>query len=198
MKTIKDSRVDWIQIVLIGLVAPFFIFPSMKYIWVLCVVPGIWILRWMVKKEFFEKTILDWAIIILFIQVFITCIIVPDIGFSLPKIAGVLFGLAVFYSLVALLKSEKLIKLGIFGFLCGGFFLSVGCLLGGKWCSDKFVTGIFPKASKIILKIGKNVPKIRWNLPGAEEGFNSNAIAGILIVIFPFFLVISYYYLRLK
>jgi len=190
-KIIKNSWIDWIQVFLIGLIAPFFLFPSMKYVWVLFIIPGIWICRWIVKKYFFERTALDWAVFVLFIYVFATCVIVPDLDFSLPKIAGVLLGLAVFYSIVALLKSKKLIKLGVIVFLGGGFILSVFSILGIRWSSEIYL-------DKIVSKIAKIIPKIKWNLPGAEEGFNSNAIGGTLILIIPLCLVLLLLCLKRK
>ena len=187
----KNTWVDWIQLFLIGLIAPFFLFPSMKYVWIFLIVPVIWICRRMVKKEFFKRTVLDWAMAILIIPVLATCIIVQDLGFSLPKIAGFLYGLAFFYSVVALLGSEKLIKWGIVGFLGAGLMLSVIGILGMKWDREVFF-------SEIIYKIEKIIPKIHWNLPGAEEGFNSNAIGGTLILIIPLCLVLFFSHFNRK
>ena len=187
----KDSFVDWAQLFLLGLTAPFFLFPSMKYVWVFFIIPLILISRWLAKNRFYERSILDWAIAILLIQVFATCIIVPDIIFSLPKIAGVLFGIAFFYSIVALMTSKKLIRLGILGFLGAGLLLSIICIFGIKWHREFYFKTIITKAENII-------PKIRWNLPGAEEGFNSNAIGGTLILIIPLCLTLCIVHLKRK
>ncbi|NQT81109.1 MAG: O-antigen ligase family protein [Candidatus Aminicenantes bacterium] len=192
--------IDWIQLFLIGLTAPLFLFPSMKYIWIFLIIPGIWICRWIIKRHFFERTLLDWAIVILSVQVFATCIIVPDISFSLPKIAGVILGLAFFYSIVALLVSEKLIRWGILAFLVSGFMLSVVGILGisHDWSDMRFNKSIPEIVRNIIFKIAKIIPTIKWNLPGAEEGFNSNAIGGTIILIIPLCLILLIPYLRRK
>jgi len=190
-KLIKNSWIDWIQLLLIGLAAPFFLFPSMKFVWILLILPGIWICRWIVKKQPFERTALDWAVIILLIQVFTTCIIVPDLSFSLPKIAGVLLGVAFFYSIVTLLISEKLIKWGIISFLGAGLLLSTISVLGIRWDREIYFV-------KMISNLKEIIPKIKWNLPGAEEGFNSNAIGGILILIIPLSLLFFLSYLKRK
>lgn len=176
--TKKYFWVDWLQLFLIGLTAPLFLFPSMKYVWAVLIIPMIWICRRIIKKRFFARTVLDWALVILLIQVFATCVIVPDLGFSLPKIAGVLLGLAFFYSIVALLTTEKLIKWGIIAFLGAGLILSVVGILGMQWnLADDF--------EKIANTFENISPKINWNLPGAKEGFNPNAIGGTLILIIP-------------
>ena len=187
---IKSSWIDWIQFILIGLLAPFFLFPSMKYIWILFIVPLIWIWRRVAKKDFFERTILDWAIFILAIQVFATCFIVPDFAFSLPKIAGVLFGIAFFYSITALLKTDKLIRAGIILFLGGGLVLSFIGILGMIRSNVKYLDELF--------KISTLIPKINFNLPGAEKGFHWNAIGGTLILIIPLYIILIFLYLRRK
>lgn len=176
---------------MIGLLAPFFLFPSINYIGLFIIIPLIWICRRIVKKEFIERTILDWAIAILLIQVFATCIIVPDLSFSLPKIAGVLFGVFFFYSAVALLISRKLIKFGIAAFLGGGLILSVISVVDMVWLPIVYF-------NKIIPKIAEKSPKIKWNLPGAEQGINPNALAGILILIFPLCLLLFFSHLKGK
>ena len=180
----NKSWIDWVQVVLIGLAAPFFLFPSMRYVFVLFIVPAVLICRRTVKKQFFERTGLDWAIIILSIQVFATCIIVPDVGFSLSKIAGVIFGFAFFYAIVGLLISEKLIKWGLLAFLGSGVVLSIVGILGIIWKKEIFLS--------------KNIPRIKWNLPGAEEGLNPNALGGTLLLVIPLSLVLFFPYFKRK
>ena len=186
INVIKSSWIDWTQFIIIGLLAPLFLFPSLKYAWVFLLVPAIWIWRRIAKKSFFEKTILDWAIFILTIQVFATCLIVPDLAFSHPKIAGVLFGIAFFYSITALLKTDKLIRAGIFLFLSGGLVLSFIGILGMIRSNVKYLDFLY--------KISKPIPKINFNLPGAEEGFHPNAVGGTLIFMIPLYLVLTFFY----
>jgi len=187
---IKNSWIDWIQFTLIALLAPFFLFPSMKYVWILLIVLFIWIWRLVAKKNFFERTILDWAIFTLAIQVFATCLIVPDLAFSLPKIAGVLFGIIFFYSLIALLKTETLLKAGIVVFLGGGLILSIIGIFGMIRENVKYLDALF--------KISTLIPKIDFNLPGAEKGFHWNAIGGTIILIIPIYIILIFLYLRQK
>ena len=184
--------IDWIQLILICLIAPLFLFPSMKHAWIFLIVPIIWICRWVVKGRFFERTTLDWVIVVLLIQVISTTIIVPNLGFSLPKIAGAFFGLVFFYSVIGLIKSEKLMKLGILAFLTAGLMLSIIGILGIQWDTSEIYS------DKIIPKIEKIIPKIDWNLSGAEEGFNSNAIGGTLILIIPLCLTLFVSYIKGK
>lgn len=186
----ENSWIDWVQLILVGLVAPFFLFPSLKYTWILLIVPSIWIWRFIIKKKIFERSILDWAIFILAFQVFATCLIVPDLAYSLPKITGVLFGIAFFYSITALLKTEKLIKAGIVLFLGGGLILSVIGILSMTSSRDKHF-------DELII-ISKFIPKINFNPQGAETGLNPNPLGGTLVLIIPLYLVTTFLYLRRK
>ena len=183
---IKDRRkyfwLDWVQFCLVVLLAPLFLFPSMKTIWIIGIVPIVWAFRWMKRKEPFERTILDLAIGVLAVAVFVTCLIVPDISFSLPKIAGVLFGLFWFYSAVALLKREMLMKWGIVALLGAGLVLGVG----GSF--DMIKGAEFPSIGKVL----KIVPEIKLKLPGAEQGINPNPLAGTLILVIPLSLILIF------
>ena len=132
----------------------------------------------MVKKRFFERTILDWAIAVLLIQIFMTILFAYNPEFSRPKIFGVLFTIFFFYAIVALLSTETLIKFSLLFFLGGGLILSVFSIVNMNWYP-------ITHFNKIIPEISEYIPKINWNLPGAERGINPNALAGILILVFP-------------
>lgn len=184
MLTIKYNWIDWFQIFSLIILAPFFLFPSMERTWVFLIVPSILIGRWIIKRQFLERTILDWAILLLSIQIFVSCLIVPDIGFSLPKIACALFAIVLFYAIVALLKTIKLIRIGVILFIGGGLLFSILGLLG-----------MFTKEEKhldLLMKIKEQIPQINFNLPGAGEGFHPNAVGGTLILIIPLFFIFVY------
>jgi putative inorganic carbon (HCO3(-)) transporter len=186
----KENWIDWVQLILIALLAPLFFFPSMKYLALFFIIPALWIWRWVIKKNYVERSIFDLPILILLIQAFATCLIVPDPAFSLPKIAGVLFGIAFFYSLIALIKTENLLKAGIGLFLAGGMMLSFVGILGMIRTNEKYLDRLS--------KISKIIPKINLNLPGAEEGFHPNAVGGALILIIPLYLILFFLYFRRK
>jgi O-antigen ligase len=122
--------------------------------------------------------------LILTIQVFATCLIVHDLAFSLPKIAGLLFGITFFYAIAALLKTEKIIITGIVLFLLGGFILSTIGMLGMIRPGSKYSDKLF--------KISALIPNVSFDLPGAEEGFHPNAVGGTLILIIPLYLVLIF------
>jgi O-antigen ligase len=138
----------------------------------------------LITKQFAVRGALDWPLSIIFIQICITCLIVPDLSFSLPKVMGALFGIAVYYALFPVLKNEKLIKTSIFTFLGGGVLFSLVSFLGMKTLEKSVID--------LLVKIRAKLPQMDFRLPGAEEGFHPNAIGGTLILIIPLFLIFLY------
>jgi len=191
----KISYLDWIQAGILLVLSPFFLFPRVNLTWLYLVVPIIIIFRWWKEGAFFKRTILDWGIGLLLIQVFVTCFVVPDLWFSLPKIAGVVFGVLVFYSMLHVLEKENWIKWGVYGFLgMGGVFTVFGVVgIGMRFGHETDLGSFNDFLYKNLIKI---FPHYNWHLPGAEEGFNPNGVAGTLTLIFPLFLVALYAYLK--
>jgi len=189
---IRADWLKWLQIVLFALLAPFFIFPSVKRTWIFLIVIFFLFVKWGIQKKTFERTVVDWAVFILIIQVFLSSIRTTDLDLSLPKIAGVIYGILVFYIIVDSLNSRKLIQIGCYVFLCGGVVLSVVGILGMK-VSERF----FQRSKlDLLLDIHKKIPKINFNLLGAEEGFNANALAGTLVLVVPVMFVFILYYMQ--
>jgi putative inorganic carbon (HCO3(-)) transporter len=180
---------DWLQAGVLLAVSPLFLFPSMERAWIFLVIPLLWLGRRIIGKRILERTLLDLGIFLLATQVLVTCLIVPNLAVSLPKVAGVIYGIAVFYALVALLNAEKRLKAGVVTFLAGGLAFS---LIG--------LVGMLPfKAAKYadpLVHLRSRIPFLDLRLPGAEEGFHPNAVGGILILILPMFIVSVYQYLR--
>jgi hypothetical protein len=184
---------DWVWFVSLPLLAPLFLFPKPQWSWIFLSVPLILMIRLVNKKRLLPKTLLDWALLVLMLEVLVTCFIVPDINFSLGKIAGMVLGVFVFYGLVALLRTEKLIKTSFLIFLTGGTVLSIIGVLGLSRHDE-------PKYIKSLFKILNSLPKVDFNLPGAETGFHPNALAGAMVLVLPlsFLLLLPYIFSRKK
>ncbi len=186
----KEDLIDWGLAFCLVILAPFFLFPTLERIWIFLIIPIVLIGRGLVKKQIIERTILDWPIFLLSVQVLITCAVVPDIRFSLPKIAGALFGIVSFYAAVNLLKTEKLIKAGIILFLAGSLSFSILGLLGMFTFRIKYLD--------LLAHIKDMLPRVDFRLPGAEEGFHPNAVGGTLVLFIPIFIILTYSFIKLK
>jgi hypothetical protein len=186
MKPFFSRWIDELQALAIIFAAPFFLFPRIGFTWIYLAFPCLWIIRWRLRGRFFENTVIDWAIGLLLIEVVATCLIVPNIRFSLSKIVGTVFGILIFYCLVNLLRTEQRICWGVWGFATLGLGFAILGIVGMNWNSaatEKF-------SSRLISQIGRLIPTQNWRLPGAEEGFNPNAVAGTLLLFSPLLLVL--------
>ena len=191
---------------LLGCLSPLFLFPSLQTIWIVFLFPLFWIFILISRGRLFGRTFFDIPIVILLLQVLATCFLVPDLAFSLPKITGVMFGVLTFYVLSALLVSKDLLKLGIFVYIFSGVIFAGFGILGVSWDYDSLVFSIARLfginltktvfTRKIIPALESVIPRIKLDLPGAEEGFNGNAIGGALLLVIPLALVFFLSYLR--
>lgn len=169
---------DWLPWICLAATSPFFLFPSAKFIWVLCLAPAVWLACGIGRRRFFGWTFLDWPLALLLIQVLATCFVVPDIGHSLPKIAGVLFGMLFYYTSVTLMGAPGLVQGGLFAFAGAGLALSAVSLLYLFWSPEAPFAGV-------VGFFVRHLPRLPWRVPGAELGVNPNVLAGTLILIVP-------------
>jgi O-antigen ligase len=182
--------IDWIQLVLLCILSPLFIFPKEKMSWIFLIIPILWILKKLSNGRFLEPSLLDIPILLILTQILLTTIFVANPIHSFPKVAGFLLSIGLYYALVNILKTKEVIKGGIFLLLTGSFLFSILGLLGMFTFRVKHLT--------LLMKVKELVPFINFKLPGAEEGFHPNAVGGTLILILPLFAVLIFDYIRGK
>ena len=95
----QTYRYSWISLLLIY-PAIFFMTPSRAVVLFWLPLLAGW--RWMAHNRPIPKTSFNPAILLLTIMIAVSAWATPDLAFSLPKIAGLLFGIAVFYMVVDL------------------------------------------------------------------------------------------------
>lgn len=171
------ARGDWAFFAMISAMAPFFLFPSPGKTWIFLFIPLAWAIRAALGQRIIERTLIDLPIVVLIAEALATCIMVTDIGRSLPKVAGLVYGIIFYFVVVALLRQEKLIIPAIAAYLGGGFLFSILGLMGMFTFKVKYLT--------ILEKVKDRLPHINFNLPGAEEGFHPNAVGGTLLLVIP-------------
>jgi putative inorganic carbon (HCO3(-)) transporter len=102
-----------------------------------------------------------------------------DITFSLPKITGILLGVAVFYALAEL--DSRWLRWAVVCYLIGG----VGLAALGTLGAQRLVK--FPVLSSLVTRL----PPALAGMPGAEAGFNPNEVAGALLWFIPLYYVLG-------
>jgi len=133
-------------------------------------VPLIWLARYVGRGRVIRRTPLDWAILLMMVMVLVSLYATFDIAFSLPKVAGMVFAVAVYYAVVEYADSPRRLWIAVGAFLLAGLALSVVGLLGVAWSSK------FP----ILTALTSRLPRLIMGLPGAESGLSGNELAGTL------------------
>jgi len=201
---IRLDRLHWLWLALAG---PFLLFPSSKRSLAMLVVPTVWLLHWFVvsreqratsrpvsmeghgQRSAFRLspsalplTPLNGALLLLALMVLVSLWATYDVVVSLPKISGIVLGLGIFYAFAREGKTPRGWWLVFLLFLGIGFGIAAIGLLGTQWIT---------KISLLTPIVSRLAPRIT-GLPGAEEGFHPNYVAGALLWVIPSFLTFSW------
>ena len=154
--------------------APPLLFPGGWRTLALLGVPLWWLVRRIVRGHFVTRTPLDWPVLILLIQVLVSMWATADVAWSLPKISGLILGIATFYAVVEVGgtgEGDSGLAAAASGLVIGGVGLAFVGALGTRWpgrlAALEFVTARLPIAIR--------------GLPGADSGFNIHELGGALL-----------------
>jgi putative inorganic carbon (HCO3(-)) transporter len=166
------SRYEWLFLLV---VAPLLLFPSPARTPALLAIPTLWICRRVALGHLVPRTPLDAPLVLMTLMVLVSLYATFDIAFSLPKITGMLLGLAVYYAVVEAAADRRSWVLALGGFMLAGVGVAALGLLGTRW-NPKFA---------IFAPILRWLPPRITGLPGAAEGFHPNEVAGALLWVAP-------------
>ena len=176
--------VRW-ELLFVALLAPLLLFPERFGVLAVAGVPVLWGLRWLDQRHFIRRTPLDWSICLLLFMVLVSLLVTFDPALSLPKITGVVLGVACYYGLVARLEQPRELWLGV------GVLIAVGCVVA---LLSLFATSWFDKLP-VIGSLTTLLPVTIRGLPGSPpEGFHPNQIAGALLWPLPLMLILGWHY----
>jgi O-antigen ligase len=98
-----------------------------------------------------------------------------DIGVSLGKVSGVLLGVLLFWAVARFTVTTGRLRLCVGAFVAAGAGLAIIGLLGTSGSAKMPWLG----------QISVRLPWLIRDIPGAEQGFNANAVAGSLALFLP-------------
>jgi putative inorganic carbon (HCO3(-)) transporter len=170
---------DLVSIGALVLLGPLFIFPKEKWNWILLAVVVGFILggRWIIDRRFLPRTPIDGGVALLLAMAFVGVFRIKDMGGSAGKMAGLIYGLVVFYMLIEVLKSVGRMKVAVVVLLAAGLGLAVIGTLGRGEGREAFIAPVESKLPKI--------PLVKLDLTGAETGVNPNPLGGVLLLFIP-------------
>lgn len=141
----------------------------------LAVVPLLWFAARVHTGSWLPRTSLNSVLVMLLAMAGVSLWATYDPLASLGKVAGVLLGVCLVWAVVRWTTTPSRLRAGVAAFLAAGAGLAVIGLLGTNWFSK------FPALEAVISRL----PKAIRGVPGAQEGFHPNEVAGCLILFVP-------------
>lgn len=136
---------------------------------VLLLIPLLWGARRVATGHFVPPTPLDWSLAALLVMVMVSLYATFDLALSLPKVAGVLYGVAVFYALVdAVGDSERRLWAAVALFIVAGLGVAAVGVFATQW------------STKVPILVG-----LTARLPALLSVVNPNEVAGVLLWMTP-------------
>lgn len=165
--------------------APALLFPSYGRLLVLGLVPVIWLSARAAGGRLIPRTPFNAAVGLLLVMVGVSLVVTFDVSQSLGKVSGVLLGVLVFWAVSRWVTTPDRLSLALLAFVLAGGGLALAGLLGADYSrfAERFPGD--PGKMPLFAQIGRLMPQVIRGLPGAETGFNPNAVAGSLVLFIP-------------
>jgi len=164
------------------LLGPLFLFPRRAFVLLFVLIPLVWLARWRVRGRLTPRTPLDVPIILLMGMLAVSVLVSADLERSFPKLAGMLWGIAVYYAIVNWIRSERQVEWWVLGLTALGAGVAIAAFFGTQWS----VSGkLLPS------QVYDWLPRVVANVPGTIQGLiNPNEAGGSLAFVVPFLFVV--------
>jgi len=160
---------------ILAAIAPALLFPTPARLVVLILVPVIWASARLTGRPTIPRTPFNISLGLLLAMIAVSVFVTFDLRLSLAKVTGLTFGILVFWAVTRWTTTTRRLAAAITAFVFAGAGLAVVGLLGTDWVT-KF---------SLFETIVSHVPKAIRGMPGAEQGFHPNEVAGCLILFVP-------------
>lgn len=169
----------WLELLALVVAAPLLAFPTVRPRWsalALLALIVLYLLRWIMRREPWPVTPFNGTLLLfmLVIPVTVWASAWPDL--TLPKLTGLILGLATFRMLAFSVQSRRSLLWAIAAFAVVGLGIWAVGVLGAGWVA-KFAW---------LAPITRRLPRALIGLPGApDSGINLNQLAGALLLYLP-------------
>ncbi len=174
-RPVDQRRFSNIELMLVAISAPVLLFPTFWRLPLAALIPVLWFEMWRRGQRPFPRTPIDPALWPFVVMVVASIAVTPSIALSLGKLCGVALGLATFWALTRWIDTPQRRLAAVAVFIGCGALVAVAGLLGTR------VYSRYPLIEPLALRL----PAIIRGVPGAEDGFNPNAVAGALTIFIP-------------
>ena len=133
------------ELAIVGLLAPWFVFPDPALTpWLMVIPVGLWLFRWAVARRLTVRTSLDVPLLLMALMVCISMLVTVDPLRSFPKITGVYYGLVVFYAMANHVRGASALRLTIAALVVAASGIAIVALLDTNWGGVKIpILGYF-------------------------------------------------------
>ncbi len=151
---------------------PFLMFPNRFTPALVALLALPWLARRLTQGHFTARTPMDWPILILLVMLPVSLWASVDVQRSMPKLYGIILGVAVFYGIVNGVRGEREAWIVAAGLALAGLGVSALALLGTNWASPQVQQYLSPLVSRA---------------PASMHGrFNPNEVGAALCLFIPF------------
>ncbi len=171
-------RFVWAELFLVLLLAPLLAFPPFGHPWLL-LLPFLLPVLWLIKAP--PITPLNGSLLLLLVAVLLSLAASFDIAYSTSKVLGVVLGVAVFFAVVRVVSSSGALDIAIETYAVAGGALAAIGVLGTNWIGKVGA----------LQSLAARMPAVIRGVPGQQEGFQPNAIAGALLFFIPLQLALA-------
>ena len=163
----------------VGVVAPPLMFPERFprsfLFFSLAVLVLIWPIRWLAQKRFTQSTQLDVPILALLLMLPASLYASADFSISLPKLTGILLGIAIFYAVVNTTVTQERVVLLSLLLIVASVLIACVSLVGTGWKGARF---------PFVPRLYQFLPTYAFGLTRTGM-FHPNQVGGTLILFIP-------------
>jgi putative inorganic carbon (HCO3(-)) transporter len=156
-------------------VSPVLLFPTPGRLLVLVAIPVLLIAAYISTGRIVPSTPLNLALYVLLTMVVVSLFVTIDVVLSLGKVCGMILGMSLFWAAVRWTTTDDRLQFATLIYALAGIGLAAAGLFGANW-DNKFA---------VIGAVTSHIPGAIHGVPGAEIGFNTNAVGGCLILFIP-------------
>jgi putative inorganic carbon (HCO3(-)) transporter len=171
----------WLELVVMGVLAPWFLVPSLGFHpWLMAVPLVFWGVRLFVTHRLTQPSPLSIPITGMTLMLGISMLATFSPSLSLPKVVGIYFGIILYFVIINNLSWNLAVHFLLPAILVAGFTIAVLSLFGMEWTESKL-----PIVGPVLKDISQQIPRLITNLPRTREGISTNQLGGTLVLFIP-------------
>jgi putative inorganic carbon (HCO3(-)) transporter len=166
-----------LEIVVLAFVYVFFVLTDQVPLGAFGLIALIWLARWRVTGRLTRRTLFDLPILLLLAWLPVSFFVTIDAALSLPKVNGVILGVAFLYAIVNAIQTRRDLAWATLWLVLASAAIALAGLIGTDWAQGKIVSASF---------LYDHLPRFVQGIPRSiAGGFARNGVGGTLAFTIP-------------